>query len=66
MSQDDVLKILRKNHYRWFTSQQLSIKMGLTKGAVGESLRKLRRKGLINVIYGVTYTYKYKGEKWVK
>jgi len=47
MAQAEIYKILKKNPHKWFTSNQLAKKIGISTGSVNTSLRKLFQQGLI-------------------
>jgi transcription initiation factor IIE alpha subunit len=42
MGQQDIYDFLKKNKRRWFTSKELSKKLGISIGSVTMSLKKLR------------------------
>jgi len=42
MGQQDIYDFLKKNPKKWFTSKELSQKLGISIGSVTMSLKKLR------------------------
>ncbi|MFC1753952.1 winged helix-turn-helix domain-containing protein [Thermoproteota archaeon] len=42
MGQQDIYDFLKKNPNKWFTSKELSQKLGISIGSVTMSLKKLR------------------------
>jgi len=65
MGQQEVYQFLKKHSGRWYTSKEISEEIGISRGAVTESLRKMRES--VEIKYrgtgrkGNEYLYKSKG-----
>lgn len=60
MGQQEVYDFLKKNKGSWFTSRQISEKLGVSIGSVTMSLKKLRKTNLIKYKNtGKRNTYQY-------
>ncbi|MFC2134874.1 winged helix-turn-helix domain-containing protein [Bacteroidota bacterium] len=61
MGQQEVYDFLCKNKATWFTSREISSKLGVSIGSVTMSLKKLRKTNLIKYKNtGKRNTYEYK------
>ncbi len=61
MGQQEVYDFLTKNKGKWFTSREISEKLGVSIGSVTMSLKKLRKTNLIKYKNtGKRNTYEYK------
>ncbi len=64
MGQQEVYQFLKEHPGEWFTSRVISERVNISKGAVTESLRKLRENGEIGYKgtgrRGNEYQYKFK------
>jgi len=63
MGQQDVLRFLRENPDNWFTSSEISSAIGISKGSVTMSLKRLRESNEVahrkTNAPGKSYQYKY-------
>lgn len=61
MGQQEVYDFLCKNKLKWFTSREISHKLGVSIGSVTMSLKKLRKTNLIKYKNtGKRNTYEYR------
>ena len=64
MGQQDVYQFLREHPGEWFTSKQINESIGISIGAIAESLRKMRVNDEIEYrgtgCRGTRYQYKFK------
>ncbi|MBC8494550.1 ArsR family transcriptional regulator [archaeon] len=61
MGQQEVFDFLRKNKGKWYTSREISAKLGVSIGSVTMSLKKLRKTNLIKYKNtGKRNTYEYR------
>lgn len=67
MGQGEVLEVLKKNPDKWFTSEEISQMVGVTRSSIGSSLKRLFKHNFIcrerkrgSKIYNWSFIYKSK------
>lgn len=63
MGQQDIYDFLKKNPAGWFTSKELSNKLGISIGSVTMSLKKLRESRSVKYQTTKRNMYKYMFKK---